>query len=95
LGTERRPALPVAVEKSTPTFKLSFSALMRVGIVAPLPEYGRMPWFAREFSPGQGHLTSLGPGRDQFVKEIAEVHRRRLMMRKQLGRDVLSNVIKM
>ena len=36
-----------------------------------------MPWFAREFKPGQGERTSPGPGGDQVAKLCAEVRERR------------------
>ena len=45
---------------------------MRIGIVSPLPLCGRMPWFAKEFKPGQGERTSPGPGGDHIVKFWAE-----------------------
>lgn len=60
-----------------------------MGIVRFLPECGRMWWFARELRPGQGERTSVGPGGDQSVKEMAWVG-----VRKSRGRSVRRGAVR-
>lgn len=55
-----------------------------------LPLCGRIPWFAREFRPGQGERTSFGPGGDQVEKFWAEETARR---RGMVGRSEVNIVV--
>jgi len=61
-GIERRPAPPMTVAKSAPTFIPSLRALIRMGIVRLLPLCEMKPWFVRELRPERGDRTSPGPG---------------------------------